>query len=178
MSGFNITGGKELDAFLQSLPVKIEKNILRSALRQGANVFKAEVQATVPVGPPSAANVKLYGGYPGALRDSARVSVRVKRGRVTASLKIGGKTRKGADAFYAHMVEFGTRAHTILPKSAKALRLGGHMVNSIHHPGAKPHPFMRPALDSKAEAAVEAVGNQVRARLTKEGIDVPAPETD
>lgn len=39
-----IIGGRELDAFLKQLAPKVERNIMRSALRQGANVFKAEAK--------------------------------------------------------------------------------------------------------------------------------------
>jgi hypothetical protein len=35
---------------------------------------------------------------------------------------------------------------------------------------------MRPAFDSKGEAAVAAVSKRIRERLTKEGINVPLPE--
>lgn len=173
----NITGGKALDDFLKSLPGKVEKNIMRSALRQGANEFKDEVKATVPVGPPSFENRQLYGAYPGALRDTVRVTTKSKGGKVSASVKIGGKNKKGHVVFYAHMVEFGTKPHKITSKKGY-LSINGRVVKAINHPGTAPQPFMRPAFDAKATAAIAAVGAQIRKRLTAEGINVPAPETD
>lgn len=158
MSEETLVGGRALDAFLQTLPIKIEKNIMRSALRAGANVFKEEVKATIPE-------------KSGELRRSVRVSTRIKAGTVTASLKVGGKK-----AWYWRFVEFGTVAHRIGPKNAKALALAGVVVGWVHHPGARPKPFMRPAFDSRAGAAIDAVAAQIRARLTIEGINVPAPE--
>ncbi len=158
MSDSSITGGRELDAFLQTLSVKVEKNIMRSALRAGANVFKDDVKANIPV-------------ESGDLRATVRVSTQAKSGTVTASLKVGGKK-----AFYWHFVEFGTAAHRIGPKNAKALALSGVVVGFVHHPGARPKPFMRPAFDNKAGAAIDAVATQIRARLTLEGINAPAPE--
>ncbi|MDQ1925172.1 HK97-gp10 family putative phage morphogenesis protein, partial [Massilia pseudoviolaceinigra] len=92
MADPNITGGRELDAFLQQFSAKFEKNVMRGGLRAGANEFKEEVKANIPVDS-------------GALRRSVRVTTNAKGGRVTASVKIGNKK-----AWYAQMVEFGTRA--------------------------------------------------------------------
>lgn len=158
MSDQNITGGRELDAFLQTLSVKVEKNIMRAALRAGANEFKSEIKANVPV-------------HDGDLRDSVRVSTRSKRGTVYASVKVGNKK-----AWYAHLVEFGTKPHKIAPKGAGGLLIGGNIVGAVDHPGARPHPFARPAVDSKSAAAISAVAAKIRERLTKEGINAPAPE--
>jgi HK97 gp10 family phage protein len=189
-----IKGGKELDAFLQSLPVKVEKNILRSALRQGANVIRTEAKALVPV-------------KTGMLYKSIRVSVRYKRGRVTASIKAGGtggpyKTVESRpdgsvkitynDAYYARFVEFGTKPHYVRSEKTKAMMLVPNKVASSGfakrlvitsetgkmHPGANPKPFMRPALDASSGSAIEAIVAQIRARLTKEGINAPAPEVE
>jgi HK97 gp10 family phage protein len=153
-----IKGGRELAEFLAQLPAKIEKNIMRAALRAGANEFKAEAKANVPVDD-------------GDLRDSIRVSTRSKGGTVYASVKAGNKK-----AWYWHFVEFGTQPHIIKAKKAGSLQFGGTFAKSVMHPGAKPKPFMRPALDAKSGAAVAAVAAKVRERLTKEGINVPAPE--
>lgn len=154
----SITGGRELDAFLQTLSVKVEKNIMRSALRQGANAIKNEAKANVPV-------------HLGELRKSIRVTTKAKGGQVSASIKAGNKK-----AFYWRFVEFGTAAHKIMPKNAQALTIGGAVVRSVNHPGAVAKPFMRPALDAKADAALVAVAAQIRKRLTAEGINTPAPE--
>ena len=111
----------------------------------------------------------------GVLRDSIRVTAR-RRGRtVTASIKAGGKTKTG-DAFYARFVEFGTAAHVISGKNGGWLSFGGLFTKSAQHPGAKPSPFMRPALDSKSGEAVVAVGNYVKKRLTKQGLNTQGIE--
>lgn len=164
MSDEIIKGGKELDAFLKALPAKVEQNILRSALRAGANEFRAEVKQNLQ------ANDSVDSGE---LLKSVRVSVRARRGVVTASVKAGNKA-----AWYWRLVEFGTKPHKIEAKNGKALNIGGSFPRSVMHPGAKPKPFARPAFDSKASAAIVAVGNQIRKRLTKEGINAPAPEVE
>lgn len=153
-----IRGGRELAEFLQQLPVKVEKNIMRAALRAGAAVIREEAKANVPVDS-------------GMLKRSLKVTTNTKRGRVTAKLKVGGKL-----APHAHLVEFGTKPHKIKPKRAGGLTVAGNVVAEVDHPGAKPHPFMRPAFDSKSTDAVSAVAGKVRERLTAEGINVPAPE--
>lgn len=181
-----ILGGRKLAEFLQQLPVKLEKNIMRAALAAGARVIRDEAKENVPV--------KL-----GALRKSIKVSTNSKRGTVTAKVKAGDKR-----AFYAHMVEYGTKAHLIKVEdedrpinykltqkrgvltrvsirtiNRNSLRIGNSFVGpTIEHPGSEPRPYLRPALDSKSGAAISAVADKVRERLTKEGINVPAPEAE
>lgn len=150
MADLTIQGLAELHKALQDLPVKLEKKILRGALRAGAKVMADAAKSNVPV-------------KSGALRKSIRLSAKTKRGRVTATVKAGN-----AQAFYAHMVEFGTAAHRIAPKKADALATPAGPRKSIEHPGAKPKPFMRPALDGAAEAAVQAAAEYARGRITKE----------
>lgn len=155
-----IIGGRQLAEFLQQLPVKIEKNIMRAALRAGAAVIREEAKTQVPVDS-------------GALRRSLKVSTSTKRGRITAKLKVGGTL-----APHAHLVEFGTKPHKIKPKRQQALSFGGVVAREVDHPGARPRPFMRPAFDSHSSEAIAAVGAKVRERLTNEGINVPAPEVE
>lgn len=157
----HVSGMTELGKVLQTFTLKLERNVIRGGLRQGANVVKEQVLVNVPVAEPSDRNRERYGGYAGALRDSVRVSTRSYRGKVSASVKAGGmKTKGGADVYYANWVEYGTRPHM---NGARG-----------HHPGARPKPFMRPALDTEAQRAVIAVGNYMRNRLsTKHGIDTP-----
>jgi len=171
-----IAGGRAMDDALRTLAPKIAKNIMRSALRAGANVIRNEVKSNAPVGPTNSENARLYGGYAGALRDSVRVTTASKNGKISAAVKVGGGTKKGADVFYAHMVEFGTRPHVIKARSGSALHIGNSFPRSVNHPGTRPQPFVRPAFDSMAPQALAAVAEQIRKRLTKEGINVPAPE--
>ena len=162
MSELHIVGGEQLQRFLSELPTKIERNIMRSALRSGAMVILARARSLVPV-------------KSGTLQRSLRVSTNSKGGVVTANMRAGGKIKRGkggGDAYYAHMVEWGTRMHTIATKGG-SLKIGGRFVGkSVLHKGARAHPFMRPALDGGAQSAIVAVADRVRSRLTKAGIDV------
>lgn len=160
MVDVQIKGLAELERALSELPAKIERNILRGALRAAAKPVADEARRV-------AARVS------GDLQASIRVSSRVRAGRPVAFVKAGDKK-----AFYAHMVEGGTQAHFIKPKTAKSLFFAGIRKQVVNHPGARKRPFLRPALDVKAGAAVEAFAAHVRKRLTKHGINVPEPIQD
>lgn len=150
----HVKGLKELAAMLQSLPSKLEANVLRSALRSGANVVKDEA-------------VRMAPAKSGLLRAGLKVSTSNRRGTVTAKVKATGK-----HAFIAPWIEYGVAAHKISGKKGGWLSFGGLFAKSVQHPGFAPKPFMRPALDSKAQAAVIAVGNAIKKRLsTKEGLN-------
>lgn len=152
-----ITGGADLDAFLRTLAPNIERNIMRSALAAGARVIRDEARANVPV-------------HLGELKKSVRVTTRSKNGTVSASVKAGSKK-----AWYWRFVEFGTAAHEIKPSRMRSMFFAGLFSDLIEHPGARARPFMRPALDTQANAALDAVGDQIRKRLTREGINTAAP---
>lgn len=162
-----VTGLAELNEFLTQLPVKLEANVMRGALRAGLKPIKDAAVANAPTGEPSENNKKKYKVYNGALRDSIRIgSARIdrKNGNVTASLTAGGKSKKtGADVFYAGMIEMtGARAHSLSD--------GGK--GEINHPGIQAKPFLRPALDSQSGNAVVAAAEYIKKRLaTKHGID-------
>lgn len=160
MADANVKGLAELQVFLDQLPAKMEANIMRGALRQGANVVKAEAQANVPV-------------KTGTLKAGLKVSTRNRRGVVSASVKAGGK-----HGFLARWIEFGTAAHFIKPKTAKSLFFAGIFSDGVQHPGSAPKPFLRPALDSQAQAALLAVGEAIKKRLTKQGINASGVELE
>jgi HK97 gp10 family phage protein len=149
----NVKGLSELQAFLDQLPAKMEANIMRSALRQGANVVRDEARSNVPV-------------KTGLLRDGLKVTTSSRRGVVTAKVKATGK-----HAYLARWIEYGTAAHFIKPKTAKSLFIAGLFSNGVEHPGAAPKAFLRPALESQSQEALVTVGEAIKRRLTKQGID-------
>jgi HK97 gp10 family phage protein len=150
----HVKGLSELNDFLQQLAPKIERNVLRTGLRAGAKVV-------LPV---------------------AKGNIRSHSGELAASLKVGTRGRGGVvtgyvrtKVYYARFVEYGTVPHSITAKDRKGLSIGGLFFQSVQHPGAKPHPFLRPALDTQAQAAVIAAAEAMKERLsTKEGLDTSA----
>lgn len=150
-----IVGGRELDDLLQTLAPKIQKNVQRTALRAGAKVYLGEVQARIPVAS-------------GQLRASARITSRAQGASVSASVKVGNIV-----AWYAHLVEFGTRPHVIRAAPGRAMRFGGVTTREVHHPGTRARPFMRPAADAGFSPAIRAYTKKLRERLTRQGLNVP-----
>ena len=177
-SEFNINGLSDLYAQLQQLPGKIEGNIMRGALRAGQKVIQTAAINNVPV-------------EDGELRKSIRISFRArsqKFGWVRMHLVAGSK-----DAYYSHMVEFGTAQHIIAAKErptrttrrgtvkglsiktmnkmlqSGSLKIGGRYVGaSVLHPGAKPTPFMRMAFDGSQDQALAAMRDYIAKRLPRE----------
>lgn len=145
-----VAGLAELDKQLKLLPAKIEGRILRGAVRAGAKKFEERAKSLVPVAT-------------GDLRKSIRVSTRSRRGLVKATVTAGNK-----EAFYAYMVEFGTAQHFIKPRRRKSLFFAGIAKETADHPGSRPKPFMRPALDGGQQEAIAAAAQYIRARLAKE----------
>ena len=168
----HIAGAEELAALLKLLPKNIERNIMRSALRYGARVIANEAKKNITT------------EDTGALKRSVRTSSRSQRGTVFAYARAGGKrsgAKKDQAAFYAAFIEYGSAAHLIKPKKTNFLSFiakDGRRVTTklVSHPGIKARPFMRPEFDAKADAAVAAVANRIRQRLSKEGLLSPAPE--
>lgn len=150
MSMIKIEGLSDLKKALQELPVKIEKNIMRGALRSGAKEFETKAKEEMPE-------------QSGKLKRSLKINTRVRKGVVTSTISVGG-----GKVFYAHMVEFGTVAHLIKPKKKKSLVVNGTPVASAQHPGAIGKPFMRPAFDAGSADAVQAVAEYIKKRLDKE----------
>ena len=152
----HVTGLKELAQFLDELPEKMQKNVMRGSLRAGMKVVQEEAKST-----------SAFADKTGQLRAGLKIGTKSRGGTVTASL-----SAKGAHGYIARFIEYGVKPHVISAKDGGALAFGGGMFQSVKHPGLKPHPFMRPALDSQAQNAVVAAAEYMKDRLaTKHGID-------
>lgn len=150
----NIKGLAELEKFMDQLTPKIEANVARGALRAGMAVVK----------PVAVSNIHQVSGE---LAKGLKIGTRRRGALVTANLKATGKHRS-----IAHLVEFGTQPHNITAKFGGMLSFLNILRKTVMHPGARPHPFMRPALDSQARNAVNATAEYMKTRLaTKEGLD-------
>lgn len=173
MTTVKVKGLKELNSFLQQLPAKLEATVLRSGMRDGAKVVEEQVKQ----------NLRSNGSVDTErLLGSVRVSTRLRRGKVYASVRAGGRSgakkvmqgkggrlRVGYEqAYYAMWVEYGTSAHAIRPrKPGGFLAIApGVFVRGVEHPGSRPKPFMRPALELRAQEAVIATANHMKRRLS------------
>lgn len=162
MSSVQVKGLSDLQKALDTLPAKLQANVMRGALRAAGKPIAEAARSAAPVAE-------------GDLAASIRIATRVKSGTVIGRVVAGGKgsSKRGA-AYHAHLVEYGTRPHIIEAKPPnKMLAIG---FARVEHPGARPKPFMRPALDTAHGTALAAMAEYIRNRLkTKHGIDVPAP---
>lgn len=180
----HVKGLAELQKMLDTLPVKIERNVLRGSLRAGMSVIKPVAQS----------NLHSMSG-----EISLKIGTRSRGGTVTANLK-ARSARNGIPNNLPIWIEYGTKAHfisvaeeekpinlrrsarlmrvvrasmTTVNRAIRSLKISGHFVGpTVHHPGARPRPWMRPALDSQAQAAVIAAAEYMKKRLaTKEGLN-------
>ena len=149
MANVGITGGEDLIAALREFPVKLEVQVMASALRGGAKVVQAQAVQNVPVDS-------------GDLRDSIKIRRRTNKRTGYINLLVSAGNKK---AWYAHLVEFGTKAHIIKPRARKSLVIAGLLREIVNHPGAKPRGFLRRAFDESASNAVIEI-----AALTRKGI--------
>lgn len=149
---------------MEGVSDKLVKNVLRSAVRQGANVVRNQARANFngAVGPSDIS---------GALKASIRVTPR--RGtptRVVVSIVAGdltvAQTKKfGINAaFYALWVEKGH----INRKAGQALRGSKVSLKAIRAASTNntpAHPFMRPAIETKAQEALDVVVQAIGQKL-------------
>lgn len=157
-----ITGGKELMQALETLPAKLQKSVMRKAMRQGAKVIAQEARRNVA---PS-------------LRSTVKYSTDTKYRQVVGKIQTKGKR-----AFITRFVEFGTAAHIIEPKNKKLLVFtarDGNLVRTlkVNHTGHNAKPFMRPAADTKSREALNAIVDTIRANLTVQGLNAPYVEVE
>lgn len=98
-------------------------------------VVKAVIKEQAPVSP--------QGPNAGRLRDSITYEKKTGAASVTMTYATGVP--------YARYVVDGTVPHLIEPRAAKALhwvdRSGDHFARLVHHPGTRPNPFARRAME-------------------------------
>lgn len=146
-----ISGLAEMRRFIANLPATLEKNVLRGAMRAGAQVIADDAIDRLQSHKES-----------GDLARSVKVRVAATDRKVEASVDV--------DDFKAHWLEHGTEPHFILARPERgsvrmanrqlkrgALLLNGaKIVAEVHHPGARAFPFLLPAADAKEGEAVAA----------------------
>ncbi len=166
-----IKGKSAVNAFFGQLPGQIEQKLLKGAGRAAANVIAAEAKAKV---------------ISSEVRGAIKVKVTATDSRIAAKVQV-----KGDGAYIAPWLEYGTAPHLISVDESQrggrsvrtinrraqendgnhSLVIGGKFVGAtVLHPGARPHPFLRPALDVKASEAIAAAQGYINARVGKSGI--------
>ena len=153
-----IEGAEELLKELKALGVNVKKT-LRGATRAGAKVIQAEAETRAR-------------SVSGSSGKHVRVSVSARHKEfVEASI---GATRK---KFFMRFFETGVQPHEITgaPLVFEGDR-GLIVIGGVRHPGMPARPWLRPAFDSRRDAATAAMGDVLRAtveeaRIAAEGRD-------
>lgn len=183
-SAFPVKGLADLDRYLSALPKNMQKAAYRQALTAAARPVRDE--ARMRAGKRSGKMARaIKTGSPRQNQDGTfSVFVRLD----------------GPHSFLGLFQEYGVAPHFVsagdsgrsarlLTRSAReggvtgdvqshALKIGDNFVSgAVFHPGHAAHPFMRPALDAKADDAVQAFAAKIRAYLEgKTGFAAPVAE--
>lgn len=162
-----VKGKSEVRAFMARAPGEIEDKVLRGAARAAAKIVADEARLRT---------------QSSEVRGAIKVATRKDTGTIIAKVQV-----KGPGAYLAPWEEYGTDPHFIsvddsqrrgmsigrINKKAKegSLVIAGNFVGkTVHHPGARPHPFLRPALDTKEAEAIVAAQGYITSRITPAGI--------
>lgn len=177
-----VKGLKELDAFLSALPMNMQKGAYRAALTAAAAPIRDEARALAPRGQTGLLARAIRTGSPRQNQD----------GSFSVKISLTGNRH----AFLGLFAEYGVKPHYIAStgkgqgrvavrkavesgkKIGGVMKIGEDFVSGvIRHPGAAAHPFLRPALDTKADAAVKAFADRIRAYIEgKTGFAAPLDE--
>lgn len=177
VDGGVVLGLKDIQETLLSLPQRLGVNVIRRGLLAGAGVMRDEARRLVPQQPgksprgntrTNSLKKAITAESRGVFKDGSGRPVQ-HRAVVTIS-KAKGK-RGVSPRSYAHLVEFGTRPHSLGKGSMLDPFRRSAKVKNQHgatHPGTAPQPFMRPAFDGKKFEAVRVCADTVRREATSE----------
>lgn len=170
--GTVVLGLKDVVDVLDSLPTKIANQAVRRALYAGGKVIAEEAKGMVQIR--TGALRKSIVVEPGKSRERNQIMMKVTIARRSFKLINGvitkNKKKKGERAYrkgdiyprnYAHLVEWGTKPHSLGKGSKRKYAIVG-MQHGAWHPGAVPKPFLRPAYASKREEAVRVFAERLR----------------
>lgn len=167
-----VSGIEDLAQQLKKLQATATGEPIRQALLESAQMIRDDAARRAPIAP-YATRQRGQTYQPGGLRKSLKAA----SGRKYKNfLQAFAFTLKNA-APHAHLVEFGTKPHTIAGKkmriAARAFqwlaRVGDQVRTKIQHPGSRPNPFFQSAikaqrsrikrlLEQRVKAAFDAIG--------------------
>ena len=157
-----VIGGPELARKLKVLPDRVQTRVVRKAINKGATVILQAAKRNVP-------------RRSRQLQRSLGRKVKSRKGRyaVVIGSRRGFKTVDDKGRAYnptrvVHLVEKGTKAHSI-PRPARGL-LGRIALRreTSPHPGARPQPFLKPAFQQNRGAVMAAMKSQLGKEIERE----------
>jgi hypothetical protein len=154
----------DFDRFLDTLPGRMVRSIIKGGMLEMANVVADEARALAP---------KESGEMANAIEAVVTVSGTEVRSKVRLT---------GMNAMKGIWAEFSTAAHVInksgpgstSKKGAKpgkgSLVINGQFAGpTVNHPGARAKPFMRPAADIAMDRALAAGAGHIRSSIERRG---------
>lgn len=173
---YPVTGLKQVIDNLTAIGGKLEKQAMRSGLTAAAAVVRDEARVRAP---------KKSGKMAKSIRSGSARKNEDGNYSITVSLK------GNSHAFLGVFFEYGVSPHLISAKGeditvggvnlsarkatrkgrneglssdvdSQAMKIGSNFVTgAVLHPGIAPRPFLRPALDTKASEAIEAMRDKI-----------------
>lgn len=167
MADIQITGLAELRSRITNLPGRLVKNALKAGLRQAANIIKDQARQNFgQAGEPN----ELSGALKNSIRVIARsgTPTRVNFSVTAGSLSAAQQKRFGANsAFYALWVEKG-HINRKLGEALRGSHAGRAAARKASTSNTPAHPYMKPALESKAKEALDKLTSVVKDRLPED----------
>jgi hypothetical protein len=168
-------GRSEVKAYMADLRAALPR-VLRGGARAGATVIADEIKLRTPSD---------------EVRTELRMRVRQVGDAVVAKIDLPPGWARSVGIW----LEYGTSPHYITVDDAQrdgksvqrinslskagTLVINGEPVGAtVFHPGARPHPTFRPALDTKQAEAVAEAQRFIDARTSRAGFAVPSEEAD
>lgn len=160
----DLSGLKKLEKATQ------QRRVTQKAVKSGAKVVQSAAKGSAP-------------RASGALRQSLGVKAeKGRKGKTIAFAVVGPRKkvrklvkRKGSrmpivavPAFYAHLVERGTRPHAIGKGSRLARRGKAGSATGRLHPGSRPRPFLGPGYALNRGRIANAITETLRVEIAKE----------
>ena len=141
-----VEGGDKIARRLQMLAEEVAREHMRECALAGAEVIRAEIETTAP-------------RKAGTLAENIEKEVK-KQTKSRVDIHIG----PGEEAWYGRLVESGhaivVGGIRVVKRSGRVRWYGGKKVGDV-----PPHPFMRPAFDSKTDEAYDAFEAELKRRL-------------
>jgi HK97 gp10 family phage protein len=142
-ASMKISGFKELDALLQSMPGRLVGPGVDAGLRKALQPVAAAARSMAP----------------GSLGGRIKIAPKIKASQMAKSLVKPGKGRRvmyvGLTAPHAHLDEFGTAPRYQKTKGNKYVGI------------MPPKPFLRPAWDAHKDKVLATLAEAVREEITK-----------
>jgi hypothetical protein len=163
-----VRGKADVDRFIGRIPADLEQKVLRGAARAAARIVADEAKQRSVSREVSDAIITRSKSEPGRIV----VKITVKPGW---PYSVGNWLEWGTSPHFISVDESQREGRSVgrINKLARegSLVIGGKFVGAtVHHPGASPHPFLRPALDIKGGEAIAAAQTYINNRVTRSGI--------